>query len=167
MVIELPTAPQIRAIPAALTATVTEAETDGNGHMNVLHYLNRNSQAADVLVREAGVDESYRQDRRLGLFTAEHHLAYYSELREGDSFSVHVRVLDRSDKAVHMMTFLLDRERDRLSNTLEILLVHVDLEQRRATPLPRDIAAAFDGFLAQSAALGWDAPTCGAMRIRR
>ncbi|MGK8507165.1 thioesterase family protein [Nocardia asiatica] len=167
MAIELPTAPQIREIPAALTATVTEAETDGNGHMNVLHYLDRNSQAVDVLVREAGVDERYRHDRRLGLFTAEHHLSYYGELREGDSFSVHARVLDRSDKAVHMMTFLLDRERDRLSNTLEIVLVHVDLEQRRSTPLPRDIASAFDGFLARLSALDWNAPICGAMRIRR
>ncbi|MBF6079525.1 thioesterase family protein [Nocardia beijingensis] len=167
MTIELPTAAQIRDLPAAVTATVTAAETDGNGHMNVLHYLNRNSEAADILVRGVGVDESYRGERRLGLFTAEHHLAYHSELREGESFSVHARVLDRSDKAVHMMTFVLDRQRDRLANTLEILLVHVDLERRRASPLPVDVGAALDAQLEVHRRLRWAAPVCGAMRIRR
>ncbi|MEV0354905.1 thioesterase family protein [Nocardia sp. NPDC050697] len=160
-----PTAEQIQNLPAALTASVTAAHTDGNGHMNVLHYLDHNSRGADALVRAVGVDESYRQ-RGAGLFTAEHHLVYYSELREGDEFSVHPRVLERSSKAIHMMTFLLDTGRARLANTLEIMLVHVDLGARRASPLPGDIAAGLDERLDRSRALGWPAPICGAMRIR-
>ncbi|MEV0366772.1 thioesterase family protein [Nocardia fusca] len=163
----IPTAQQIREIPAALAAAVTAREIDDNGHMNVVHYLDLGSQGADVLMRELGVDESYRGVRRLGVFTAEHHLVYYSELREGDPFTVHVRVLERSDKALHLMTFLVDDKRDRLSNTLEIMLVHVDLELRRASPLPDDLAAALDRRIAADEALSWPAPTCGSLRIRR
>ncbi|MGW0002670.1 thioesterase family protein [Nocardia grenadensis] len=163
----IPTAQEIREIPAAFGAAVTARQIDDNGHMNVVHYLDLGSQGADVLMRELGVDESYRGDRRLGVFTAEHHLVYYSELREGDPFTVHVRVLERSDKALHLMTFLVDDKRDRLSNTLEIMLVHVDLEARRASPLPDDLAAALDRRIAADEALSWPAPTCGALRIRR
>ncbi|NKY55203.1 thioesterase family protein [Nocardia flavorosea] len=163
----LPTAQQIREIPAALAAAVTGREIDNNGHMNVVHYLALGSQAADVLMRELGVDDSYREDRRLGVFTAEHHLVYYSELREGDPFTVHVRVLERSDKAMHLMAFLVDDKRDKLSNTLEIMLVHVDLDERRASPLPGDLAAALDRKIADDGALTWPAPTCGSLRIRR
>ncbi|MEV3964408.1 thioesterase family protein [Nocardia sp. NPDC050193] len=163
----IPTAQQIREIPPALSAAVTGREIDDNGHMNVVHYLDLGSQAADVLMRELGVDENYRRERRLGVFTAEHHLVYYSELREGDPFSVHVQVLERSDKAMHLMTFLVDDKSDKLSNTLEIMLVHVDLALRRASPLPDDLAAALDRRIAASRALSWPAPTCGSLRIRR
>lgn len=163
----IPTAEQIREIPAALSATVTAREIDDNGHMNVVHYLALSSQAADVLMRELGVDESYRGTRRLGVFTAEHHLVYYSELRAGDPFTVHVRVLERSDRAMHLMTFLVDDKREILSNTLEIMLVHVDLDERRACPVPADLAAALDRKIAAGAALSWPAPVCGSLRIRR
>ncbi|MEU1525470.1 thioesterase family protein [Nocardia rhamnosiphila] len=163
----IPTAGQIREIAPSLAATVTAREIDDNGHMNVLHYLDHSSRGADILVRSVGIDEGYRRDRKLGLFTTEHHLTYYSELLEGDPFTVHVRVLDRSDKAVHLICFLVDRLRDKLSNTLEIMLVHVDLERRRASPMPSDIMAAIDHHIAVSGALSWAAPTCGSLRIRR
>jgi acyl-CoA thioester hydrolase len=103
----------------------------------------------------------------MGVFTAEHHLHYSSELHEGEKVSVHSRVLARSDKAAHLMAFLLDRTHGRLANTLELVLVHVDLDTRRATPMPEDVAAGFDRYVAETSALGWAAPVCGAMGARR
>lgn len=167
MAIDLPSVAQIRELPAVLEGRVSAREIDDNGHMNVLYYLEHNIRAADILLRAAGLDEQYRRERRLGLFTTEHHIAYYSELREGDPLTVHARVLERADKAVHMMTFLVDPQRERLSNTLEIMLVHVDLERRRAASMPEDLAAAVDDLVAVSGKLSWSAPVCGVMGIRR
>jgi len=167
MAIQVPTVEQIRELPAVLTTEVTGTEIDGNGHMNVIHYLSNNIRAADIALRALGVDDAYRDERRIGLFTTEHHIAYHSELREGDSLSVHARIIDRGEKAVHMMTFLVDRGRKRLSNTLEILLVHVDLETRRSAPLPEDLALGLDELIAASGKLSWEVPTCGVMGIRR
>ncbi|MGW4125696.1 thioesterase family protein [Nocardia sp. NPDC004711] len=163
----LPTLEQVLSLPNPVEGIVTADLIDLNGHMNVAHYLHHNSKGAGALLRNVGVDESYLSDRRLGLFTTEHHIMYYSELREGDKFSVHTRVLGRTDKAVHMMTFLFDRSRECLSNTLEVLSLHVDLETRKATPMPQDIATGFDRHLSISADLGWTAPTCGAITLRR
>ncbi|MFP1153652.1 thioesterase family protein [Mycobacterium sherrisii] len=140
---------------------------DGNGHMNVLHYLDFGSAAADALVRQIGIDDAYRVDRQLGVFTVEHHLRYYSELIEHDIVDVYARVLERSPKVVHLMSFTVDRRRERLSGTLEIVLVHVDLARRRPVAMPTDIAAGFDEHIAHSSALGWPAPVCGAMGVRR
>src|SRR5690606_24588705 len=167
MAIQVPTVEQVRELPAVLTTEVTEREIDANGHMNVVHYLSNNIHAADILLRALGLDDDYRAQRRLGLFTTEHHIIYHSELREGDSLSVHARVLDRGEKAVHMMTFLVDRERGRLSNTLEILVMHVDLDARRSAPIPEDLALGLDELVAASGKLSWEAPTCGVMGIRR
>ncbi|MGW4370496.1 thioesterase family protein [Nocardia takedensis] len=167
MAIDLPTVAQLREIPATLTADVTEREIDANGHMNVVYYLRHGIVAADALLRTTGLDDRYRAERGFGLFTTEHHLRYHSELRLGDSLAVHTRVLERSAKAVHMMTFLVDQGRDRLANTLEILLVHVDLHERRSAPMPHDLAAALDELIAVSGKLEWDAPVTGVMGIRR
>ena len=163
----LPTFEQVLAIPDPTEATVTADLIDLNGHMNIVHYLYQGSVGADAIMQRSGLDQSYRSERGMALFTAEHHLAYLSELREGDKFSVHARILGRTDKAVHLMTFLLDRSRQRLSNTLEIMLVHVDLTTRRAVAIPDDIAAGLDKYIAQSDALDWAAPTSGAIAVRR
>ncbi|WP_231985433.1 thioesterase family protein [Mycobacterium sp. E796] len=140
---------------------------DANGHMNVVHYLDFGSAAADVLVRGIGIDDIYRAERRLGVFTAEHHLRYYSELVEHDVVDVHARVLDSSARVVHMMSFLVNRSRQQLAGTLEIVLVHVDLDDRRPVAMPADVATGFAEHSAYSSTLKWAAPVCGAMGIRR
>lgn len=161
-----PTVADITALPEALVAAVSSEFVDFNGHMNVLHYLEFTSLGADALVRGIGIDDAYHAKRRLGVFTAEHHLRYYGELLEGDSFAVYGRFLNRSTKVVHLMTFLVDQRRDRLACTLEIVLVHVDLASRRPTPIPEDVGGALDQRLIEGDAMNWAAPTCGAMGVR-
>src|SRR5947209_8279996 len=100
--------------------------------MNTRHHFGFNSQAIDVAVRDAGVDQRYRETHRMGLFTAEQRLRYHSELVEGSRLSVHVWVLDRRARAVQLMSFLVDPDHRRVANTLEVVAVHVDLTTRRA-----------------------------------
>lgn len=163
-----PTAAQVRQLPAVVTATVDDAWIDGNGHMNVVHYLAMNEAGTTALCEDlVGIDDTYRTRRGMGIFVAEHHLKYFSELRAGERLSVHVRVLERSERTVHMMGLLVDDTHDRLSNTLELTAVHVDLASRTAVPMPADIASAFDRFIAESNALDWQAPACGGIGVRR
>lgn len=163
-----PTAAQVRQLPALLKATVEPGWIDVNGHMNIRHYLELNASGTTVLCDDQlGIDDGYRAEQRMGIFTAEHHLKYFSELHLDEQLSVHVRVLERSDKVVHMMGLLVDDTHDLLANSLELTLVHVNMDSRSATPMPAGIAAGFDRFIAESDALDWHAPTCGAMGVRR
>ena len=41
------------------------------------------------------------------------------------------------------------------------------MAERRAVDIPDDIAAGLDRVIADGDALGWDAPVCGAMGVRR
>jgi acyl-CoA thioester hydrolase len=165
--VTIPTLAQITRLSHPVTGTVSGEFIDSNGHMNVLHYLEFASDGADAVVRHVGIDDAYRGDRRLGVFTAEHHLRYYSEMVEGDEFAVYGRFLGRSSKVIHLMTFVTDRGRQRLACTLEIVLVHVDLETRRPVEIPADVAGALDRSIDAMKMLGWSAPVCGAMGIRR
>ncbi|THJ64834.1 thioesterase family protein [Candidatus Frankia alpina] len=162
-----PTWEQVRQVPATVEAKVEPEFIDFNGHMNIRYYLDSCAQSAEFLCRTVGIDETYRRDRRMGVFTAEHHLRYLSELQEGDSYSVHARVLDRSDKVVHLMAFLVDQSHERLSYTAEIVIVHVGMDDRRPRPFPADVAAGWERPISESNALGWGVPVSGTMGVRR
>jgi acyl-CoA thioester hydrolase len=162
-----PTVAQVLELPALVKGSVTADYIDANGHMNIRHYLDHCASSADAICREIGIDDAYRAERRMGVFTAEHHLRYTGELHLGEEFTVHARVLDLSDKVGHLMAFLVDRTHDVLACTVEIVLIHVDMDSRRPLPMPADIAAGWQRWLQQSQALKWAAPVCGAMGIRR
>lgn len=157
----------VRRLPARWETKVGEDFIDENGHMNIRFYLEVTALAADQVVREIGIDDAYRAERRMGVFTAEHHLVYLAEMRLGTVMTAHPQVLARSDKTVHMMVYLVDVTNERLANTLELILVHVDMDARRPTAMPEDIAAGFDGFITDHAAVGITPPLCGAMGIRQ
>ena len=162
----LPSYAEVLDLPTLLEGEVTPDFIDANGHMNIRHYLDAGAMAADVLCRRIGVDDDYRADRRLGVFTAEHHIRYFSEMHLGGKFSTHTVVVDRSASTGHLLSFIVDRSTERLACTVEIILVSVDMDTRRPTAFPADVAAGLDLHIAERHRLGWALPLSGAMGIR-
>lgn len=163
----LPDYGQVVRLPRELgPVVVPESFRDENDHMNIRHYFDLCVEAAGQVFERIGITDEYRADRGTGFFTAEHHIRYYAETRIGEEVSLYVRGVDRTDKVVHMVALLVNDTTRRLSCTLEITAIHVDLRTRSAAPFAADIAAALDRELAYSAA-DWPVPVCGAMGIRR
>lgn len=161
-----PTYEQVVELPAEFEVIVPQEFEDAYGHMNVRHYFDLNNGAVASLLRRLGVDDEYVRARRLGMFTAEHHITYCSEVLIGDPVSCHVRLAGRSPRAVHGVALMVDHAARRLANILEFALVHVDLDSRKATPYDAGIAAAVDDELDLSRRLDWPVPTTGAMGVR-
>jgi acyl-CoA thioester hydrolase len=164
---DLPSFDDVSALPAQFDETVQPDQIDENGHMNIRHYFGFASWAVWKATEAAGVDQAYIDERGMSFFTVEQHLRYYGELRLGERFTVHSRLLERSGRAVHAMAFVLDQEREQLASTFELVYVHVDMAERKAVPIPEDVAKALDAGIADHDALGWAAPVCGAMGVRR
>ena len=139
---------------------------DSNGHMNIRHYFDLGAQSILSRWRELGRSSRGAAARPLSLFTAEHHLRYLREMRVGEHVSMHAQMLDRSHNAAHAMAFLVNRSTMELSFTFEAVVVHMDLQTRRAAPFADDVAAKLDAEIERLGNLGWDAPVCGAMGIR-
>ncbi|MBM6545447.1 thioesterase family protein [Janibacter sp. YIM B02568] len=139
---------------------------DENGHVNVRHYFDLGSRAIAIVYDEMGISDDYRQDRGLGFFTAEQHLRYYAEMHVGHETSATMTVVERSDKIVHSIAYVLNRTTACLAATLESVAPHVDLTTRRVTPMPDDVARNVDRQIA-SQSTSWVAPVCGAMGVRR
>lgn len=164
----LPTLDQLLAIEPTLERTVPPDFIDLNGHMNIGRYLEIGSTGIWRLAQtRLGMTDDYIPARGMSTFTVEQHLTYLSELREGELVSVHPRLLDAGDKALHLVALIVDRTHGRLACVLESSLVHVDMATRRATPFPPDVAALVATEVAADRELGWDPPLSGTMGVRR
>ncbi|WP_188780137.1 thioesterase family protein [Marmoricola endophyticus] len=161
-----PTYDELQALPVHLPQKVPAAFEDVNGHLNIRHYVGIASEGLDESLTEVGIPQQWPTISGEGVFTAEHHMSYLKELRVGDRLSVRVRLIGRSERAAHVLVYLVDETRQQLSYVMEEIFLHVDMESRRTAPWPADVAEAMDKQIAEHKALAWEPVLSGAMQLR-
>lgn len=160
-----PTYDQLVDLPAYVRQPVPMAFEDVNGHLNVRHYTGIASEGLDESLVELGIPQMWASSGH-ACFSAEHHLVYLSELRPGDLLSARVRLLGRSERAAHVLVYLLDDTDRQLSYVMEEIFLHVDLSTRKTAPWPEEIAAAIDNRVAEHADLPFPSDASGSMALR-
>ncbi|GAA5107449.1 thioesterase family protein [Haloechinothrix salitolerans] len=159
----LPPVAELLSLPAELKQAVPPEYEDLNGHMNIQHYFELQSLAVWGVFRRIGYEHAQRPHE--GAFTLEQHLRYHNEVLVGQEVSAHVVLLERTDKVVRGVSFLVNRTTEQVANTLEFVSANVDLSVRRTSPFPERIADALDAELARCAHLG-GITTPGPPRLR-
>ena len=161
-----PTYDQLIDLPAYVEQPVPMPFEDINGHLNVRHYIGIASEGLDESLVEVGIPQMWPLTHGQACFTAEHHVTYLNELRTGDTMSARVRLLGRSERAAHVLVYLLDETHRKVACVVEEIFLHIDLETRRTAPWPTEIADAMDARVAEHAALGFESPTSGSLALR-
>ena len=75
-------------------------------------------------------------------------------------------MIGRSERAAHVLVYLLDDSHQRLSYVMEEIFLHVEMDTRRTSPWPDDVAAALDKRIAEDTDLPWAASLSGSMHLR-
>lgn len=153
-----PSFDQVRALPCAHEQVVPAHFADANGHMNIVRYMELHNAAAWKHMTQFGLGAEHALAGTAASFEVEHHLRYLREVHVGDLVAVHVRLLGRTTKALHVMQLLLNVTRRELANTLESTALSVDLMTRRTGPFPAPVAALLDDRLRVDQALDWAVP---------
>ena len=161
-----PSYEQVAALPTYCQQSIPVAFEDFNGHLNVRHYLGIASEGLDESLVEVGIPMNWPAAAGQAVFSAEHHLTYLSELCTGDKISVRVRLVGRSARAAHVVVYLLDDSNSQVSYVMEEIFLHMDMETRKTSEWPDDVAAAIDKRIAQEQELGWTAPLSGSIALR-
>ncbi|WP_205474113.1 thioesterase family protein [Nocardioides sp. SYSU D00038] len=161
-----PTYEQLAGLPAYTRQPVPVAFEDVNGHLNVRHYLGIASEGLDESLVSLGITQNWPIASGHACFSAEHHLTYLTELRTGSTLSARVRLLGRSERAAHVIVYLLDETHETLSYVMEEIFLHIDMSTRRTAPWPDDVAANLDARIAEDARLPFESPTSGSLALR-
>ena len=161
-----PTYDQLRDLPGYTSQSVPAAFEDINGHLNIRHYVGIASEGLDESLARVGIPQNWPTVAGQGVFTAEHHMTYLSELRTGDRISARVRLIGRSERAAHAVVYLVDDTHQQVSYVMEELFLHIDMASRKTAPWPEDVAAALDKQIASEADLAWQPALSGSMALR-
>jgi acyl-CoA thioester hydrolase len=152
-------------LPVVDRGRVAEEDIDFNGHMNVNVYLRVLTTTTIRGLTPAGLGYDYPEAYAHGLFSVDHHAQYLSELRLGDEYTTHVRLVGASDRGVHTIAYLRDVRGTRISATLESMLLNVGHESRRVGSFPEEIRQRLAGELDKASALVWSPVVCGAIQL--
>ena len=112
---------------------------DYNGHMNVSYYVLVFDRATDDFFDFMGMTAEYRAAGNVSAFTAEMHVNYIREVKEGDEVYVTTQLLGYDEKRFHYFHQMYHAEQGYLSATSELLCLFVDMNQRRVTQMPAPI----------------------------
>lgn len=161
-----PTVDQVLALPGDWTLVVPEEYADANGHMNIARYMDAHSDGGWAYWAQLGLSEELAHAGGPTTFDVQHHIVYRHEVLAGHEVTVRIRLLDRTDKAVHGLAFLVNLTTGQVANTMEGIGLCVDLATRAVSPFPDDIAANIDAAIEDNRALPWAPPVCGSMALR-
>jgi acyl-CoA thioester hydrolase len=136
---------------------------DYNGHLNMAYYHVLFDRAVDEAFALVGIGSAYVQRRRHSFFSAEVHVRYLRELKAADPVRVTLQLLDCDAKRLHFFEQLFHATDGWVSASSEQLALHVDMQAKRAAPLPDDVAGVLAAMKASHALLPW--PTDAGRRI--
>lgn len=159
----LPTYDETTALPGTPPTEVSPAVVDANGHMNVRHYLATLDDAEWVLLEQVGLDAAGSTGGNV--FALEQHLTYRREVTAGQQVSVHLRILGRDHRMVHLVSYLVVHDAQEVAASLESLDAYVDHTTRRMSPFPVEVAAGLDRWIADHRALPWTPELSGALAL--
>ena len=132
------------AIPTPFVSSVMRVEPawiDYNGHLNMAYYNVLFDRAVDEVYELLGLGLDYLKNRRHSTFTAEVHIRYLRELKEGDPVRVSFQLLDYDEKRLHYFEELHHAEEGWLSATSENMALNVAMDAKKTAPFPADVMA--------------------------
>lgn len=165
MLRRLPAYEEVLALPHGPRMRVPAEFADANGHLNVRHYVGLFDDAEWVLFDGVDVGSDLAERGIGGIFALEQHLTYRREVLVDDEVSVHVRLLARTDRLLHLVSYLANHSHREVAASMEALDAYVDFGTRRLAPLPSPQSAALDGLIAAAAALPWEPALSGAVDL--
>ena len=136
--------PSEAAIPTPFVSSVMQVEPawiDYNGHLNMAYYNVLFDRAVDEVYELLGLGLDYLKSRRHSTFTAEVHVRYLRELKEGDPVRVSFQLLDYDAKRMHYFEELRHAEEGWLSATSENMALNVNMDDKKTAPFPTDVMA--------------------------
>lgn len=114
---------------------------DYNGHLNMAYYNVLFDRAVDEAFELIGCGADYVRNRGHSCFTAEVHVRYLRELKAEDPVRVTFLLLDYDAKRIHYFEQLFHATEGWVSATSENMALHLDIQAKKTTAFPPEVAA--------------------------
>jgi len=119
--------------------TIYPWHCDHMGHMNVMWYVGKFDEATWQLFASVGLPSSRLRQEGIGLVAVEQRIEYKRELLAGDTISIRSTFQEVREKTLIFCHEMTNQETQELAARTFLTGVCIDVNTRKARPLPTDI----------------------------
>ena len=105
--------------------------TDYNNHMNMAYYVLVFDQIWEVMLEKFKMGENSAKTTKMSTMVVETHTTYNNEVKEGDEVEINLTFFDHDKKRLHFKMEMIEKSSQKLSATLEMLSLYIDLNKRK------------------------------------
>ena len=105
--------------------------TDYNNHMNMAYYVLVFDQIWENMLEKFKMGENSAKTKNMSTMVVETYTTYNNEVKEGDEVEVNLTFFDHDKKRLHFKMEMIEKSSQKLSATLEMLSLYIDLNKRK------------------------------------
>ena len=121
--------------------------TDYNTHMNMAYYVLVFDQIWEIILEKFKMGEQSAKTTKMSTMVVETHTTYNNEVKEGDEVEINLTVFDHDKKRLHFKMEMIEKSSKKLSATLEMLSLYIDLNKRKVAEFEDEKVKLMDNFI--------------------
>ena len=121
--------------------------TDYNNHMNMAYYVLVFDQIWEIILEKFKMGEQSAKLTKMSTMVVETHTTYNNEVKEGDEVEINLTFFDHDKKRLHFKMEMIEKSSKKLSATLEMLSLYIDLNKRRVTEFEEEKVKLMNDFI--------------------
>ncbi len=124
--------------------------TDYNNHLNMAYYVLIFDVAWEVMLKKFNMGEQSAKSSGMSTMVVETNTTYDNEIKEGDEVEILLTFFDHDKKRLHFRMEMIEKKTKKLSSTIEMLSLHVDLNKRKVAEFDQERTKLMDDFISEN-----------------
>ena len=121
--------------------------TDYNKHMNVAYYVLVFDESWEVMLQKFKIGEDSAKTTGMSTMVVETYITYNNEVKEGEEVEVYLTYFDHDKKRLHYKLEMIEKSSKKLSATIELLSLYVDLKKRKVSEFEEEKINLMQSFI--------------------
>ena len=121
--------------------------TDYNNHMNMAYYVLVFDQIWEIILEKFKMGENSAKTTNMSTMVVETYTTYDNEVKEGDEVEINLTFFDHDKKRLHYKMEMIEKSSRKLSATLEMLSLYIDLSKRKVSEFEDEKVKLMNNFI--------------------
>ena len=127
--------------------TIKKEWIDYNNHMNMAYYVLVFDKVWEIILQKFKMGENSAKTSNMSTMVVETHTTYNNEVKLGDEVEINLTFFDHDKKRLHFKMEMIEKSSKKLSATLEMLSLYIDLKQRKVAEFEQEKIDIMDEFI--------------------
>jgi len=115
--------------------------------MNMAYYVLVFYQIWEIILEKFKMGEQSAKMTNMSTMVVETHTTYNNEVKEGDEVEINLSFFDHDKKRLHYKLEMIEKSSKKLSATLEMLSLYIDLNKRKVAEFEEEKVKLMNDFI--------------------